>query len=98
MKTSSLINARRMEMFQRMRFNPIRGMDPERLSTQIDQFHYGYLRDFALTMEAIENRDDKLKCVAPKRKKAVARNGWEVLTLDDSAEAKRQAEALTLGR
>ena len=69
MKTSSLINARRMEMFQRMRFNPIRGMDPERLSTQIDQFHYGYLRDFALTMEAIENRDDKLKCVAPKRKK-----------------------------
>lgn len=93
-KTFSAVDAFRMEMFQRARFNPIRDMDPDKLTRLLDENDLGYLRGFAMTAEAIEQRDDVIRCVASKRKKAAARNGWEILAVDDSAEAKAQKEAL----
>jgi len=81
------------------RFNPLRGLTPETLSQQLDWFRAGYLRQLALTMEAIEERDDIIAGVAPKRRKAVARHGFEILTLPnlsdaDKTRADRHAAAL----
>lgn len=79
------------------RYNPIRNLTPESLSRQMDSFAQGYLREFAQTMEAIANRDDRLACVIPKRKSALARRKLEVLTVPgaDEAEAEKHKEALT---
>ncbi len=78
----------------RGRFRPIRALKPESLARMLDAFHFGDLRQAALTWDAIQRRDDVLQGVASKRKKAVARLGWEVLTLDDSEEAMQHKEAL----
>lgn len=90
----SAIGPERVRREIQARFNPIRGLTPERLSQELDQFKLGYLRQMALTWEAMEDRDLHLKNVAMKRKKAVARHGWEILTVDDSPEAEAQKEAL----
>jgi phage gp29-like protein len=60
----------------------------------LDSFHGGQLRPAALLWETIERRDDVLKAVASKRKKSVARLQWDILTVDSSAEARQQCEAL----
>lgn len=77
------------------RFNPIAGLTPEKLAVMLDQFSRGYLRPLAQVMEAVEQRDDICSAVAPKRKKAPARYGKEVLTRDDSPEALLHQAALT---
>lgn len=74
--------------------DPIRGLTLERLTTQIDAFNNGYLAEFALTADAMENRDDILKNVITKRKKALTRHGWEILTEDCSSQARAQRDAL----
>ena len=78
----------------RSRFSPIRGLTPQLLSVQLDQFYLGFLAWTALTWDAIERRDDVLKGVASKRKKAVARLEWEIMTTEDTPEAKLHQEAL----
>ena len=92
--SESVINIERVRTWKQGRFSPIRGLTPEVLSRQMDNFATGYLREFALTMDAIERRDDVLQCVAPKRKGAVARSGYEIVTVDESREAKKHKEAL----
>src|SRR5262245_38989666 len=64
----SLISAQRVYAHKASRFNPIKNLDPAKLATWIDEFNGGYLRNFALLMDAIQNRDDVLKSVIPKRK------------------------------
>lgn len=78
----------------RQRFNPIRALTPESLTRQLDAFHRGELWSAAMLWDAIEQRDDVLKGVATKRKKAVSRLSWNVLTVDDSKEARQQQDAL----
>lgn len=90
----SHVSAQRVIQAIRNRFNPIRSLTPEVLARQLDSFQAGWLRDAALSWDAIERRDPMLKNVAMKRKKSVARNGWEILTVDDSEEAKQQQAAL----
>jgi phage gp29-like protein len=96
-KTSSLerkVTFERVKNFRQSRFNPIRNISPENLVQQIEAFFAGNLRQFALSMDAIERRDSTLQCVAPKRKKTVARREWEVLIPDDLPEgSKQEAEA-----
>lgn len=90
----SVVSAERVKQHKQMRFNPIRNLVPDLLVQQIDAFHAGDLREFSLTMEAIERRDDVIQNVAWKRKSATARRNWEVLTvesLDDSEQAEAQA-------
>lgn len=79
--------------------NPISGISFQKLGRQLADFKMGTLRDFALTAEAIEERDDVLAGVIPKAKAAVARHGFEVCVLEripDGMEsmAEQQKEAL----
>lgn len=93
-KTKSITPQIAAEMRMRRRMNPIRGLDFETLVRQIESFNAGHLAEFALTAEELANRDDVLKCVAPKRKKAASRNGYKILPVDDSPEAAAHAKAL----
>ena len=94
MKTASLIPHDRALSSRRARFNPIRHLTPDALVRMLDAFHAGELRTASLAWEAIEQRDDVVKAVATKRKKAIGRFGWEIETFDDSEEAKRHRAAL----
>lgn len=89
----------RVRAFRQSRFSPLKNFTPASLTRQLDDFALGYLREFALTMDAIERRDDVLKCVAPKRKSAVARRTYEILTVANlpegqAAEAEKHKAAL----
>lgn len=77
-----------------VRFNPIRNLTPATLSSALDEFDAGYLRRAVLIWEAIESRDDTLKTAIPKRLKSASRRPWEIVRIDDSRQAKRDAEAL----
>ncbi len=94
MKTVSQISEIRVKHSLRARFNPIKTLTPDSLSTMLDEFSAGYLRSAALTWDAIEHRDDVIFGVAMKRKKSISRLNWEVLTIDDTDIAKRQQAAL----
>ena len=93
-KTAPQVSAAVVQTALRQRFNPLRGITPAILSSQLDQFHLGYVAYAALTWEAIERRDDVLKGVAAKRRKAVARLKRESIARDDSPDAKLHVEAL----
>ena len=88
------ITPERIQMSIRLRFNPIRGLTPELLAQYLDSFRLGFFRNAALTWDAMERRDSRLQTVAPKRKKSVARRGWEILTVEDSPAAKAQQARL----
>ena len=94
LKTQPTITTERVRTDRLSRFSPIRALTPESLSRQLDEFQAGNFRRIGPTWEAIERRDDVIRGVASKRKKAVARLNWEVLTVDDSPEAEEQREAL----
>ena len=84
----------RIQFSIRLRFNPIRNLTPELLSQYLDSFRLGFFRNAALAWDAMERRDSRLQTVAPKRKKSVARQGWEILTVDDSPAAAAQKKFL----
>jgi phage gp29-like protein len=82
-----------------MRWNPIRGLTPERLISYLDSWRIGFFRNAGMMWDAMERRDYQLQIVAPKRKKAVARRGYDVVSvdkLDDSQKdlAEQQVEFL----
>jgi phage gp29-like protein len=93
-KQSIQVTDVRVTQFIRSRFNPTRGITPEILSTQLDAWDAGWISQLALIMETVEDRDPIIKTVAGKRKKAVIRYPWEILTIDDSAEAQKHKDAL----
>lgn len=78
----------------RMFASPLAHLTPQSLSRQLDEFSAGYFSNIARTWEAIEQRDDILKGVAAKRKKAPARLPWQVTTADESPEAMAQKSAV----
>ncbi len=78
---SQAIAPGRVQMSIRNRFNPIRGLTPERLALYLDEFSVGQYRNIAMLWDRMEEGDDVIKAVAPKRKKSVARHGFEILTL-----------------
>jgi phage gp29-like protein len=79
-----------VEQFRCSCYDPLRGFDPRKLARSLDGFRVGRLRDLALVMDAQEERDDVLACVAPKAKSAVARHGWDIIVgeTDGDEEAK----------
>lgn len=89
-KTKMVVSSERILRSIQTLFNPIRNLTPAILANQIESFETGHLRSFALTMARIADRDDILKSVIPKREKAVSRHGWEIITMEESAEADRQ--------
>jgi phage gp29-like protein len=71
----------RVTLSVRMRYNPILGLDAERVVNYLDQWRLGFFRQAGMLWDQMERRDYMLQTVAPKRKKAVARNGFEILTV-----------------
>lgn len=92
MEHTGRISRERIVMDRQSRFNPIRGLTPEVLSRVLEEEKAGYLRQWSRLMDAIERRDDVVACVAPKRKKAVARRNVEVL-LKPGVEKEQKAQA-----
>ncbi len=90
----SIISQQRIQRFIQSRFNPIRSLTPEWLSSMIDSFDAGFLREFAMMSDAIERRDDILASVAPKRKKAIGRYGYEIVAMEKSAAATAHKKTL----
>lgn len=96
----SSINTARVTLSVRMRFNPLRNLTPARLVQYLDQFDLGFFRMAAVAWDRIERRDPVVKTVSGKRKKAVSRHGFDILTVDNvptgmESLAEQQVEALT---
>ena len=72
-KTESLVSADVVQLALRSRFNPLRGLTPQLLSVYLDNFMLGFVAYAALVWDQIEKRDDVIRNVASKRKKAVAK-------------------------
>lgn len=69
---------------------------PDTLASALDGLRVGDLRPFALFAEEIAKRDNMLSIVKPKREKALARRGWQIVEDDtaDESTAKRHADIL----
>lgn len=89
-----MITPERVVMSIRQRFNPLRQVTPDLLSSQLDQFFRGWLWPISRTWDAMQRRDDRLASVVPKRESDVARNGFEIVQLEKSAEAEQHQDAL----
>ena len=90
----SLITPSMVEQYMRSRMASPIDLTPEKLRSQLDAFDRGWLRPLAQTMEQIKQLDDLLPVLSFKREVCPAVHGWEVLTTNDSAEAKRHKKAL----
>jgi phage gp29-like protein len=93
-KTATTVSSSRVVADIQQRFNPLPNLTPELCASYHAAFRRGDLRGAAMMWEQMESVDDQLKTVAPKRKKAISRLGFEVITVDDSPEAKKHAETL----
>lgn len=93
---SNVVTQERIERHKQARFNPIKRLTPDRLARQLEDFTAGRFNEVGLTFDAIERRDDVLKCVIAKRKAAIKRRTWEIITDPDApeSEAQRHADAL----
>lgn len=91
---SPIVDAAAVKVARRSRFNPLRSLTPQLLSSALDAHANGQLRDADTLWREMADRDDVLKGVKPKREKAVTRRKWEVVMVDDSAAAKAQKAAL----
>ncbi len=72
----------------------LRSLSGESLACALDAFESGNLRQAAQLWQSMCQRDDVIVSVKAKREKSVSRRDWQILTSDDSAEAKRQAKVL----
>ena len=90
---SATITAERVARSIRTRFDPLPSLNPRLLAQYLQQFEYGYLEPAARTFDAMERRDDRLASVAGKAKGALARYGFEVLTVGGRLTKAQQAEA-----
>ncbi len=85
------------QRWRTMRFNPLRSLTPERLTSAMDFAAAGWVREFALILEAISERDAIVRTVLLKRSAAVSRRPWDVEILkgqEDNAEAQAHKETL----
>lgn len=80
--------------WKQYRFNPASNVSPEKVATALNRFDAGFLREAALMWETIEERDDVLQIVAPKRRNRVASRPYEILAVDDSDEAAAHQQTL----
>lgn len=69
-------------------------LTPRDYGAMLRNFELGYFPQCAPTMERVIAYDGIVGTVAPKRWRAVSGKDWEIATVDDSEEAKRQADFL----
>lgn len=81
-KTRPELNSQRVISVQRSRFNPLRGFDPAKLVSAIEQFDAGYLGPLARIVDALEQRDDTWKTAARKTKSSVSRCQHQILIVE----------------
>ncbi|MES2692781.1 MAG: DUF935 family protein [Verrucomicrobiota bacterium] len=93
-KITPSLGAERVKLHLQSRFNPIRGLTPETLSSHLDAFDLGYLTPASLLWQKIRDRDDTVKAVVEKRELSASLLNWEILALDDSPEAEQHKQAL----
>jgi phage gp29-like protein len=89
-----MVSADVVQLALRSRFNPLRGLTPQLLSVYLDNFLLGFVGSAALVWDQIEKRDDVLRNVASKRKKALAKYKRKSFQRDQSDEAAAHAQAL----
>lgn len=92
----SIFTPEMIQLQRRMRFNPLRTLDPERYSIALDNFDIGILREAAMLWESMTKRDDTLITVKPALENVIASKPWQVLKKKGAAEpeASRHAAAL----
>lgn len=81
---TSLESIRRLKQ---QRYNPMRTLKPSTLTTALESFDIGYLREGAILFEAIADKDDTIKSVKPKREKEVSQLDKQVVALPGSGDA-----------
>lgn len=91
---SKKVAATRVQTSIRARFNPIKGLTPEKLGSHLEAFDRGELRQFALAADKIRRRDPQIGSVSGKRERAVALLDYEILTTEESPAAQEQKAAL----
>ncbi len=96
LNTQPAFDADQVTLQRRMRFNPLRMLDPENLSMALDQFDIGILRMAAMLWDAMIRRDDTLSFVVPQFENSIAGKPWGVFKKKDAdpKEAARHAAAL----
>lgn len=93
MEPDVTVTPERVALSVRMRYNPIKGLTFERLVAALDAWDLGFFRNAAVLWDKMEKRDYQLKVVAPKRKKSVARNGYDILIVDECPEDQKALAA-----
>ncbi len=78
----SLVTSQRRYLAMMNRYS-LAKLTASTLVQEINNFHAGTLRAFAQRMESIEQKDDVLMSVIPKREAAVKRMKWQVLVNED---------------
>jgi len=96
LNTAPAFSAEQVTLQRRMRFNPLRMLEPEVLSMALDQFDIGIIRHAALLWDAMQRRDDTLSFVVSQFENSIAGKPWGVFKKKnaDEAEAARHAAAL----
>ena len=96
LNTVPAFTAEAVALQRRMRFNPLRMLDPENLSMALDQFDIGILRQAGLLWDAMTRRDDTLSFVVQQLENSIAGKPWGVFKKKnaDPVEAARHAAAL----
>jgi phage gp29-like protein len=89
-----MISADVVQLALRSRFNPLRGLTPQLLSVYLDNFMLGFVAYAALVWDQIEKRDDIIRNVASKRKKALAKYKRKSFQREQTPEAQSHAQAL----
>jgi phage gp29-like protein len=96
---STAVSSARVTDAIRFAPNPIPQLTPENLSSYLDSFTRGYLRETALLWHAIQWRDDRVGADCNKRHKAVPRYGYKVVAAPgqkpDSPAVRRHIDAIT---
>ena len=91
---SSVVTRERVLQYLRTRYESLADLTPERIIRAEQDFEAGNLRAFSVLANTLIETDDVLKGVVGKREKSPSVRGWEILTVDDSDEAKRDADRL----
>jgi phage gp29-like protein len=81
-------------LFRRHKLEPIRNLDPLAIARVLDEYADGRLQSAALLWDKIERRDDRVRVVVAKRKRAVSSLEWQILSDADTPEADAHRAAL----
>lgn len=93
-KLETDISQQRVQQYLLARFNPIRGLSPRLLSTYLEQFDLGFIRQMSLVWHKIKERDDSIIAVTESREVKPADMSWEIIQTDESPEAVQHKQAL----